>query len=82
MSPAATPGYEWQPRSWRKLEQSVCKLPKRNFRAARRPKTAPFVDGRARYPRQGPPTEEPCAGKLARTVLKASGGPRGPSLSQ
>ena len=46
MSPAATRGYEWQPLSWRKLEQSVCKLPKRSFRAARRPKTAPCVDGR------------------------------------
>jgi hypothetical protein len=50
MSPAATRGYEWQTLSSRKREQSVCKLPKRSFRAARRPKTAPFVDGRARYP--------------------------------
>jgi hypothetical protein len=46
MSPAATRGYEWQPLPSRKLEQSVCKLPKRSFQAARRPKTAPCVDGR------------------------------------
>ena len=47
MSPAATLGYEWQILPSRKREQSVCKLPKRSFRAARRPKTAPFVDGGA-----------------------------------
>ena len=50
MSPAATRGYEWQALPWRKLERGVCKLPKRSFRAARRPKTAPFVDGREGYP--------------------------------
>jgi len=50
MSPAATLGYEWQTLPSRKREQSVCKLPKRSFQAARRPKTAPCVDGRARYP--------------------------------
>ena len=50
MSPAATRGYEWQPLPKRKREQSVGKLPKRSFQAARRPKTAPCVDGRARYP--------------------------------
>ena len=46
MSPAATLGYEWQSLSWQKLEQSVCKLPKRSFRAARRPQTTPCVDSR------------------------------------
>jgi len=50
MSPAATRGYEWQPLPWRQQERGVCKLPKRSFRAARRPKTAPCVDGRERYP--------------------------------
>ena len=50
MSPAATLGYQWQTLPSRKLEQSVCKLPKRSFQAARRPQTAPCVDGRARYP--------------------------------
>jgi len=50
MSPAATLGYEWQTLPSRKREQSVCKLPKRSFQAARRPKTAPCVDGRARDP--------------------------------
>ena len=46
MSPAATRGYEWQTRPPRKREQSVCKLPKRSFQAARRPQTVPCVDGR------------------------------------
>jgi RNA-directed DNA polymerase len=36
MSPARTPGYEWQALPWRKLEQSVCKLQKRIFRASQR----------------------------------------------
>ena len=50
MSPAATLGYEWQTLPSRKRERAICKLPKRSFRAAKRPKTAPFVDGRERYP--------------------------------
>ena len=50
MSPAATRGYEWQTRLLLPLERGVCKLPKRSFRAARRPKVALFVDGRERYP--------------------------------
>ena len=53
MSPAATRGYEWQPLPWRQQERGVCKLPKRSFRAARRPKTAPCVDGREEVSRTG-----------------------------
>ena len=36
MSPAATPGYEWQTLPWRKLERGVCKLQTRIFRASQR----------------------------------------------
>jgi hypothetical protein len=53
MSPAATRGYEWQTRPWRQQERGVCKLPKRSFRAARRPQTAPCVDGREEVSRTG-----------------------------
>ena len=36
MNPVATPGYEWQALPWRKLEQGVCKLQTRIFRASQR----------------------------------------------
>ena len=62
MSPAATLGYEWQPLPSRKREQSVCKLPKRSFQAARRPKTCrqrrPYGQ-RRRSPRRPHPRRRP-----------------------
>jgi RNA-directed DNA polymerase len=36
MSPAVTPGYEWQTLPWRQLEAAVYKLQKRIFRASQR----------------------------------------------
>ena len=74
--------YEWTTPPWRELERAVGELQTPSFRAAQRRGLAPATPDRPRYPCHGPATEEPCEGKLSCTVLKASGGPRGPSLSQ
>ena len=82
MSPTETSRYEWGSPPQREPERGACKLPTPSFPASERAWTASPADARGRSPGQGPATEEPCEGKLSCTVLKASGGPRGPSLSQ
>src|SRR4051794_18444752 len=82
MSPTATLGYEWGSPPPHEPERDACKLPTPSFPASGRAGTASVAAARGRSPWQGPATEEPCEGKLSCTVLKASGGPRGPSLSQ
>src|SRR6266851_6736427 len=82
MSPTDTSRYEWGSPPQREPERGACKLPTPSFPASGRAWTASTADDRGRSPWQGPATEEPCEGKLSCTVLKASGGPRGPSLSQ
>jgi hypothetical protein len=81
MSPTLGSRYEWATPPWRELERAVGELQTPSFRASPRLGLAPATHDRPRYPWQGPATEEPCEGKLSCTVLKASGGPRGPSLS-
>jgi len=82
MSPTAASRYEWTTRPWRERGAAVVKLQKHSFQASERRGLASAAHDRPRYPWQGPAREEPCEGKLSCTVLKASGGPRGPSLSQ
>ena len=82
MSPTDTSRYEWGSPPQREPERGACKLPTPSFPASERAGTASTADARGRSPGQGPATEEPCEGKLSCTVLKASGGPRGPSLSR
>jgi len=82
MSPTGTSRYEWGSLPPKESEQGACKLQTPSFQAAGRAETASAAADRGRYPCQGPASEEPCEGKLSCTVLKASGGPRGPSLSQ
>ena len=82
MSPTDPSRYEWGFPPQREPERDACKLQTRSFQASGRAETASTVDAPGRSPWQGPATEEPCEGKLSCTVLKASGGPRGPSLSQ
>ena len=68
------PMYGWNTLSWKKVEQVVFTLQKRMYRAQRRRKT---VEG-MRHKHQT--IEEPCAGKLASTVLKQRRGERFPHL--
>src|SRR5207237_2341431 len=82
MSPTGTSRYEWGSPPQREPERDACKLQTPSFPASGQAGTASAAAARGRSPWQGPATEEPCEGKLSCTVLKASGGPRGPSLSQ
>jgi len=81
--------YEWGQLPWRKLEVAVFKLQKRIYRASQAGDvwrrftvtvTTRYTVGTMNSPNdevlmtRAPLTEEPCAAKVASTVLKASGG--------
>jgi hypothetical protein len=58
----------WNTVHWKKVQRTVVKLQKRISQASRRQRT---VEG---APDKRQTLEEPCDGKLSRTVLKPSGG--------
>ena len=66
------PLYGWNTLDWQKIERRVFKLQTRIYRAQRRGDTATMKKRRktaAGMHDKHQTTEEPCAGKLARTVL-------------
>jgi N-terminal domain of reverse transcriptase len=58
------PLYGWNTLCWKKIERVVFKLQTRIYRAQRRQKTVTGMHDKHQT------IEEPCEGKLSRTVLK------------
>jgi hypothetical protein len=72
---APQPMYGWNTRSWKTIARGVFKLQKRMYQAqCRRLKTVEGMHNKHQT------IEEPCAGKLASTVLKQRWGERFPRL--
>ena len=71
------PRYGWNTLCWKKIERVVCKLQTRIYRAQRRGDTATMKKRRktaAGMHDKHQTIEEPCEGKLSRTVLQPSRG--------